>query len=994
MMNLARVPAAWIAASRRRPRLVLAAATVLALASVLHARGNLGLDTDTAGMISADPEWRQTWIEFKEAFPQLVDTLLIVVDGETPDLADRASRDLAAALEAERALVEWAMRPDALPFFERNALLYLTPGELDALSSRLAEVQPFLGTLAAEPDLAGFAKLLERASAASGPDRSRVDLAPALDAIADAADAERDGRFFEVSWRNLLAGDAGPEPETRRFVAVKPRLDYRELLPAGPVIERVRSLAHALGLTAGNGVQVRVTGGPALEHEELESVTQGAGIAGVVALAMVSVVLIAGLGSWRLVLATLGTLLVGLACTAGFATAAIGSLNLISVAFAVLYIGLGVDYAIHLSLRYRELVRRGAAHGEALDTAAGDTGASLVLCAVTTGLAFYAFVPTEFAGVSELGIISGTGMFVSLAATLTVLPAILTLMPLPPRRGVPGTAPHGDARHAPGTPPPGGTRHAPDTSPGDALHAPDMSLSGDVRRIPDMPPSGDVLHATNTPLSGDALHATNTPLSGDVRRIPDMPPSGDVRHIPAVSPSGGASPPAWTSKWASVPGRFRAPVIVVATVLGLGALAAVPVARFDDNPLNLRDPAAESVITYRGLLAAGDPSPWTLSVLRSGFADAERLARRLEALDSVKEVRWAASFVPEDQPEKLDRIEDLALMLGPDLDLAAPAPDPGTDGRRAGFERLHRAVGALAVDATSPPAASPAGSSTPDPARRLQADAAFPRAASRARSALDALAAGIDDAAIRSFERRLTGGLPDRIDLLSRSLDAEEVAIESFPPRLHEQWIAGDGRYRLEIHPSENLDLRPALVRFIDEVQGIAPAATGTPLVQLKSGESVAGAFVQALGCALVLVTAVLVLVSRPRRDALLVMCPLLLAGALTVAAMVVLGIPFNFANVIALPLLLGIGVDNGIHMVRRARTAAGPGGVLATSTTRAVLTSALTTICGFGSLALSPHPGMASMGAVLTIGLAATLVCTLLVLPAFMTPASPETAR
>ena len=694
MMNLARVPAAWIAASRRRPRLVLAAATVLALASVLHARGNLGLDTDTAGMISADPEWRQTWIEFKEAFPQLVDTLLIVVDGETPDLADRASRDLAAALEAERVLVEWAMRPDALPFFERNALLYLTPGELDALSSRLAEVQPFLGTLAAEPDLAGFAKLLERASAASGPDRSRVDLAPALDAIADAADAERDGRFFEVSWRNLLAGDAGPEPETRRFVAVKPRLDYRELLPAGSVIERVRSLAHALGLTAGNGVQVRVTGGPALEHEELESVTQGAGIAGVVALAMVSVVLIAGLGSWRLVLATLGTLLVGLACTAGFATAAIGSLNLISVAFAVLYIGLGVDYAIHLSLRYRELVRRGAAHGEALDTAAGDTGASLVLCAVTTGLAFYAFVPTEFAGVSELGIISGTGMFVSLAATLTVLPAILTLMPLPPRRGVPGTAPHGDARHAPGTPPPGGTRHAPDTSPGDALHAPDtspgdalhapdMSLSGDVRRIPGRPPSGDVLHATNTPLSGDALHApdmplsgdvlhaTNTPLSGDVRRIPDMPPSGDVRHIPAVSPSGGASPPAWTSKWASVPGRFRAPVIVVATVLGLGALAAVPVARFDDNPLNLRDPAAESVIAYRDLLAAGDPSPWTLSVLRSGFADAERLARRLEALDSVKEVRWAASFVPEDQPEKLDRIEDLALMLGPGLDLAA-----------------------------------------------------------------------------------------------------------------------------------------------------------------------------------------------------------------------------------------------------------------------------------------------------------------------------------
>ena len=949
-MIVARLPAAWVAASRRRPRLVLAAAAALALASGFYARGNLGLDTDTAGMISADPEWRQTWIEFKEAFPQFVDTLLIVADGETPDLADRASRVLAAALEAEPALVEWAIRPDALPFFERNALLYLTPDELDALSSTLAEAQPFLGTLAAEPDPAGFAKLLERASAASGPDRNRVDLAPVLDAIADAADAEREGRLFEVSWRDLLADDAGPAPATRRFVVVKPKLDYRELLPAGPIIERTRALARSLGLTAGNGVRIRVTGGPALEYEELESATRGAGIAGALALAMVSVVLIAGLGSWRLVLATLGTLLVGLACTAGFAAAAIGSLNLISIAFAVLYIGLGVDYAIHLSLRYRELVRLGAAQGEALDTAAADTGASLVLCAATTGLAFYAFVPTEFAGVSELGIISGTGMFVSLAATLTVLPAILALMPLPPRRDMPGPAARGAAPHVPGTPPSGGARQA--------------------VQIPAGPGQDD-------------------PPSGGARRAPDTAASGEARPVPAAPPCGGAHLPAWASKWAALPGRFRMPMIAAATVLGLGALAAVPAARFDDNPLNLRDPSAESVAAYRDLLAAGDPSPWTLSVLRAGFADAERLARRLEALDSVKEVRWAASFVPEDQPGKLARIEDLALMLGPDLDFAAPAPDPGPDGRRAGFERLRRAVGTLAADAAPPSAASRAGSPGLDPARRSWADAA-----SRARSALDALAAGIDDAAIRSFERRLTGGLPHRLALLSRSLDAEEVTIESLPPRLRERWIAGDGRYRLEIHPGGNLDLRPALVRFIDDVQRIAPSATGTPLVQMKSGESVAAAFVQALGCALALVAAVLVLVSRHKRDALLVMGPLLLAGALTVAAMVALGIPFNFANVIALPLLLGIGVDNGIHMVRRARGAAGPGGVLATSTARAVLTSALTTICGFGSLVFSTHPGMASMGAVLSIGLAATLACTLVVLPAIMAPGRPEAVR
>ena len=639
----------------------------------------------------------------------------------------------------------------------------------------------------------------------------------------------------------------------------------------------MHALARELGLTAERGVQIRVTGEPALAHEELESVTRGAGTAGVLALVMVSVVLIAGLGSWRLVLATLGTLLVGLAWTAGFTTAAIGSLNLISVAFAVLYIGLGVDYAIHLCLRYRELVHRGAAHGEALDAAARDLGISLALCAVTTGLAFYAFVPTEFAGVSELGIISGTGMFIGLAATLTVLPAILTLMPLPPPRAVSVGRPFGDFR-----------------------------------------------------------------------------------------------PPSQGLKWASAPARFRVPVITLAAVLGFGAFAAAPYARFDDNPLNLRDPEAESVIAYRDLLAARDPSPWTLSVLRSGFDDAGRLAQRLEALESVKEVRWAATFVPEDQPGKLERIEDLALMLGPDLDLTAAAiPDPGTEGRRAGFERLRRAVGALAEKG------------------------APQRGAALARSALDTLAADVDDAALQSFERRLTGALPGQIERLSRSLDAEPVTVDSLPLWLREQWIARDGRYRLEIHPGEHVEPRPALVRFIADVQRIAPEATGTPLVYLKSGEAVAGAFVQALACAVVLVAAVLVLVSRRKRDAALIMTPLLLAGALTVAAMVALGIAFNFANVIALPLLLGIGVDNGIHMVHRARGATDPGGVLATSTARAVLTSALTTICGFGSLAFSPHPGMASMGAVLTIGLFVTLACTLIVLPAIMAAGGrPEADR
>jgi hypothetical protein len=151
-------------------------------------------------------------------------------------------------------------------------------------------------------------------------------------------------------------------------------------------------------------------------------------------------------------------------------------------------------------------------------------------------------------------------------------------------------------------------------------------------------------------------------------------------------------------------------------------------------------------------------------------------------------------------------------------------------------------------------------------------------------------------------------------------------------------------------------------------------------------------AFVVAGIIAIAAISVLLVLVLRRIQDVLLVLAPLLLAGLLTLATSVLLDVPLNFANIIALPLLLGVGVSFDIYFVMRWR--AGYGDLLQSSTARAILFSALTTGTAFGSLALSNHPGTSEMGKLLTLALIYTLLCSFFVLPALLGPVKPNRAR
>ncbi|MEQ9360711.1 MAG: MMPL family transporter, partial [Rhodospirillales bacterium] len=314
------------------------------------------------------------------------------------------------------------------PFLQRNGLLFLDVTELEDLTGRLAEAQPFLASLWGDASLATLFDLLRQGIEQQLDGKAPpVALARVLDLLADVGEKRAKGGDAILSWQRLLAGE--DDAAARRFIVLKPPLDFTSLQPAGKPIAALKNLRRDLKLEGSGPVRLRISGSAALQQDELKSVERGMGLAGVLSFSLVLVLLILGLRSLRMVVAVLMTLILGLIWTAGFAIWALGALNLISVAFAVLFIGLSVDFGIHFALRYREHRARGQGNGAALEATAAAGGGGLTLCAVAAAIAFYSFLPTDYVGLAELGLIAGSGMFIALAANLTVLPALLTLMP-------------------------------------------------------------------------------------------------------------------------------------------------------------------------------------------------------------------------------------------------------------------------------------------------------------------------------------------------------------------------------------------------------------------------------------------------------------------------------------------------------------------------------------------------------------------------------------
>jgi hypothetical protein len=862
-MSLPRLFAVLVGFSQRNAALVLVLGLMLGGASAWLGSVRLGISTDTSALFSPSLPWRQREIAMNKAFPQSDNLLVAVVDASIPEAADQTASDLAAALGADTAHFTSVRRPDASPYFDRNGLMFLDTKTLGDLLDRTIDAQPFLGQLVADPSARGlFAALNLLGLGVEHGEGNLAPFAPALRAFHTALAAAAAGHPTPLSWQSLLGGDAAARAGPYRFVLAQVRPDYGALQPGGAATAALRAAAAKLEFVRDGIAHVRVTGDVALADEEFATVAQGMVAGTIGSVALIALWLTLALRSWRLIAPVLVTLILGLSLTVAFAALAVGTLNLVSVAFAILFVGIAVDFAIQITVRFRQTLFRQSDLQTALVVTGHEVGPEVFAAAAAAASGFLAFVPTAFAGVAELGLIAGAGMVIALLCTILFLPAAIRLL----------------------------------------------------RPRPEPNPVGFA--------AGETLEA------------------GLVR-----------------ARW---------PVLAIFLLLAVAGVALIPRLRFDSDPLHTKDPTTEAMRTLADLLASPLTDPYSAEVLSPTLADADALATKLRALPLVAQVLTLSSFVPDDQPAKLALLADANNVLAATLTAPTPAAPVRAADVRLAAETTH-------ADLNKILAKLPAD----DPLRAITND-------------LGALAAA-PDATLLATNAALVEFLPTQLDRLRAGLGARPVTLDDVPTEIARQWRLPDGRARVQALGTPVTRDSAGLRALVAQVRTVAPDASGSAVSIVESADTIIGAFRTAAIYALLAITAILALTLRRVLDVVLVLAPLLLSALLTVVVILLVGMTLNFANVIALPLLFGVGVSFNVYFVMNWR--AGATRFLGSATARAILFSALTTSTAFGSLALSRHPGTSSMGVLLLVSLGCTLISTLLFVPTLLRSLRPPPA-
>ena len=841
----------------RYPWPVVALAFVIAIGSGVYAVGRFAITTDINKLISPNLDWRQHELAYEAAFPGPFTSILVVVDAPTPERASEATSKLVERLAEQPSLFHSARQLDGGPFFARNGLLFQSESELARTAEGLIGAAPIIGTLANDPTLRGLTRALSFGLIGVQTGGMKLnDLIRPLTMSADTVDQVLAAQPASFSWHVLLSGEPPGPKELRHFIDVRPVLDFTALEPGRAASNAIRKAAEELKLVAEYDARVRLTGPVAMADDEFSTVQDGALINGLATIVVVLIILWLALRSARIIMAVALNLFVGLAVTAALGLWLVGALNLISIAFAVLFVGLGVDFGIQFAVRYRSERHDLGELRAALLSTAEKIGAPLSLAAAAVAAGFLSFVPTDYRGVSELGQIAGIGMLIAYATSITVLPALLTLL------------------KPPGEPEEVGYR-----------------------------------------------------MLAPVDRFLE---------------------------------RHRVPVIAGTGLVALAGLPLLFYLSFDFNPINLRSPSVESVATYLDLRSDPNVGANAIELLMPNASSLTETAERMRKIPEVARVMTVQDLVPRDQERKLPMIRALARQLSPALQAEDTAPTPADAQVIAALTSTADTLNRLAKSASGQGA---------DAVRRLATSLTKLSEADKAKR----------DAAQAAFVAPLRIALDD----LRNYLHAETVSLQTLPEDIKRDWIAPDGKARVEAFPKGDPNDNETVRQFAKAVQAQFPNAVGTPISILESGNTVVHAFFWAGAFALVSIAVLLWIVLRRFGDVLLTLVPLLLAGLVTLEVCVLIGLPLNFANIIALPLLLGVGVAFKIYYIMAWR--AGQTDLLQSSLTRAVIWSALTTATAFGSLWHSSHPGTSTMGKLLALSLVCTLAAAVLFQPALM---------
>ena len=843
-----------VTVSARFRSLVIIAGTMVMVGAALFDVEHFSINTDVETLISPDLPWHQRQVALTRAFPQR--GISAVVTAPTSENAGQAVNELAQALARNPKLFPTVAQPDSGEFFDRDGLLLAPTSDVRQTVAGLTKAEPILSQLSNDPSLRGIMRVVSFAAGEARQARIKLDqLNWSLSLASKTLNDVLSGKPAAFSWKELLQGHPSSTGERRHFLEIQPALDFSKLQPGHAAEEAIQKAASQLNLKRSLSASVNLTGQVPMDDQQFSVIRHSALADTLTATLGVVIVLWLALRSWKIIVAVCFSLAVGLAATAALGLAMVGSFNLISIAFFVLFVGLGVDFGIQFSVRYRAERHEQDNLLLALQSAASKAGKPLALAAAATAVGFFAFLPTSYRGLSELGLIAGCGMLIAFACSITLVPAALALL----------------------------------NPPGEAA-----------------------------PLGFSRL----APLDAFLQ-------------------------------------RHR--IAIIAVTIGL-VLAGTPLLLrlpFDFNPINLQNPDSPAVITYRQLQKYPETSASDAELLAPSVEQADAAASRLTALPQVSRTVTISSYVPSDQDTKIAELKSASARLGRALG-SKTQPPPTDEETVASIEAAANSLSAAADNQTGTGA---------DAARNVAAQ-------------LSRLAKA-DPAVRQKAENAFVSPLRYDLGQLRESLFPRPISIATLPPDLVRDWVLPDGRARVEALPKGDPDDTAVLQRFAAAVLLAEPSASGPAVSYYESGRTVTAAFIEAGILALVAISTLLFLALRRVVDVLLTLVPLLLAGAVTLEICVIDNLALNFANVVAIPLLLGVGVAFKIYYIMAWRS--GKTGLLQSALTHAVVFSAMTNAIAFGSMWASSYPGMSSMGKLMALALSCTMASAVLFQPVLM---------
>ncbi len=866
----------------RRPWLILAIAFIIALLSVVLTAKKLSFLTGRDQLMPANTSFNRDYQAYRAEFGDQ-EEIAVVIESSDSAQAGRFGTRLASRLQGDREHFREVFFPFGLPFFQNSGLLLMPRDELALFTANLAKAAPTLKALAAAPSVQTLFTSLsgEMESWLALPegktDQARLDrLVFMLGALGEgiATFAKGGGAGLSLEGVMFRKGDgsessfaAAGRQQVLTLLPVKDEASFKQSEAA--IVALRKELALLQKLPEFKGVTVGLTGTPVLEYEEMVTSERDITLATLITLVLTIILLLVAFRGLFNTIAAMLALLVAICCSFGFATMAIGHLNILSSVFAVMLIGIGIEYGIQIILRMQEELGRGASKEDALRTALAKNGWAITMAAATVAAAFVTFAFTDFKGIAELGIIAAGGIVICVLVTFTVLPALLLLFPA---------------------------------------------------------------------------------------RLPRSRPEA-------------AEEPTWKRLLFGRPNQ----VVTLALLLALAALYPLARSEFDYNLMNLQARDLESVTYAYKLMRSKENSGYFAVVTAATASEAAEKAKRLERLPTVDHLVWANTFVPDDQAEKLSLLaaareqldgiksvpyeEDLRLM-----ELPAVFENFRNNVERFGkrLEQQKRSeagqVGTFLVT--------------------------LDRFFANLEKEKDKNAVGM----LKEFQGGMFAELPVRLEMLRQSLTATPIQAADVPPELLRRFIGKTGRYLLQVAPKEEIFARQPLQKFLAEVRSVDPRATGEPVMVYESMTVLRDSYRNAFIYAIFAIALILLIAFRNIRYTLIGLVPLLLGILFMTAGMWLFGISFNSANIIVLPLVLGIAVDSGIYLINRYRHEdETPQQVIFSSTGIGVFLNTLTIMASFGALMVARHQGVFSIGAVMCLGMVACQVAFIVVLPAVL---------